>query len=236
MAGKRQEWLASPFNDKELSMKADKRAFGLSLMALAASLLLPGCANSPPVAERLVDVVPGTVLVYQRKSSGSYGNFDDKVTWDHRESSWQGRPAMLASSAQAGTQVYERRTKGLVAMLGRNGQPLMSYDPPIAYRWPMKVGDSWSSQHQVTLHASGKVLPLTMNYKVEAYDKVTVPAGSFNAYLVVSTDSNGEVQRVWIAPADSLSVVKRTLDRPATHPQGAGHLEGELISRQVPPQ
>lgn len=60
----------------------------------------------------------------------------------------------------------------------------------------MKVGDSWSSQHQVTLHASSKVVPLTMNYRVEAYAKATVPAGSFNAYLVVSTGSNGEVQRL----------------------------------------
>lgn len=215
-------------------MNAPQRLFSLSLIALAATMLLHGCATAPPVAERLVDLQPGTVLVYQRKSSGSYGNFDDQVSWDHRETSWQGQPAMVATSAQAGTLVYERKSKGLAAMLGRNNQPVASYDPPLAYRWPMKVGDSWSSQHQVTIHASGKVRPLTVNYKVEAYDRITVPAGSFNAYLVVATDSNGEVQRVWIAPADSLSVVKRTLDRPATHPQGAGHLEGELIARKLP--
>lgn len=215
-------------------MNQSVRNLSLTLLGLVVTLLLPGCATSPPVAERLVDVQPGTVLVYQRKSSGSYGNFDDKVTWDHRETDWQGQTAMLAISPQAGTLVYERKNKGLAAMLGRDGKPAVSYDPPMAYRWPMKVGDSWSSQHKLTMHASGKVVPLTMSYKVEAYDTVTVPAGSFKSYLVVSTDSNGEVQRIWIAPADSLSVVKRTLDRPATHPQGAGHLEGELISRKLP--
>ena len=141
---------------------------------------------------------------------------------------------MLAISPQAGTMVYERKNKGLAAMLGRNSQPVVSYEPPLAYRWPMQVGDSWTSEHKVTFLANGRTVPLTLNYKVEAYDQVTVPAGSFNAYLVVSTDSNGEVQRVWIAPADGLSVVKRTLDRPATHPQGAGHLEGELLSRKLP--
>lgn len=215
-------------------MHAYKRLFSLSLFGLATAALFQGCATSPPVAERFVSVQYGTVSEYHRKSSGSYGNFDDRVTWDHKPGSWQGQAAMLAVSPQAGAQLYDSKTHGLVAMLGRDGKPVVSYDPPIAYRWPMKVGDSWSSQHKVTFHASGKTTPLTLNHKVEAYDKVTVPAGSFNAYLVVSTDSNGEVQRVWIAPADSISVVKRTLDRPATHPQGAGHLEGELLSRKLP--
>ncbi len=186
------------------------------------------------MAERFVSVQYGTVLEYHRKSTGSYGNCDDRVTWDHKPGSWQGQPAMLAVSPQAGAQLYDSKTHGLVAMLGRDGKPVVSYDPPIAYRWPLQVGDSWSSQHKVTLHASGKTTPLTLTYRVEAHEKVSVPAGSFSAYLVVSTDSNGEVQRVWIAPADSISVVKRTLDRPATHPQGAGHLEGELLSRKLP--
>ncbi len=215
-------------------MSHQKRVFGLFLLGLATALFLPGCASTSPVAERFVGMQYGTVLVYHRKSSGSYGNFDDQVSWDNKASQWQGQAAMAAVSPQAGAQLYESKTHGLVATLGRDGKPAVSYDPPIAYRWPMKVGDSWSSQHKVTMHASGKVVPLALNYKVEAYDKITVPAGTFNAYLVVSIDSNGEVQRVWIAPADSISVVKRTLDRPATHPQGAGHLEGELISRRLP--
>lgn len=204
------------------------------LFGLFAAALLPGCASAPPVADRFESVPLGTVLVYHRKSSGSYGNFDDEVRWDHKSGTWQGQAAMLAVSPQAGAQLYDSKTHGLAALLGRDGKPAVSYDPPIAYRWPMKVGDAWSSQHQVTVHASGRAMPLTLSYKVEAYEKVTVPAGSFNSYLVVITDSNGEIQRVWIAPADSLSVVKRVLDRPATHPQGAGHLEGELLSRQLP--
>lgn len=211
-----------------------KRAFSLGLLGLATVMVLPACVSTPPVAEKFVGVQYGTVAVYHRKSSGSYGNFDDQVSWDHKPGSWQGQAAMAGVSPQAGVQLYESKTHGLVALLGRDGKPVVTYDPPIAYRWPMKVGDSWSSEHKVTMHASGKVVPLTLNYKVEAYDRITVPAGSFNSYLVVSTDSNGEVQRVWIAPADSISVVKRTLDRPATYPQGAGHLEGELISRKLP--
>lgn len=215
-------------------MNVCKRTFSLAMAGLAAAALLQGCATTPPEAREFVGMKDGTVLVYHRKSSGSYGIFDDQVTWVNSSSTWQGQPAMAAASPQAGTQVYDSRTHGLVAQLGRNNQPQLSYDPPLAYRWPLKVGDSWSSQHKVTVHASGRVVPLTLNYKVEAYDRITVPAGAFNSYLVVSTDSNGEVQRVWIAPADSLSVVKRTLDRPATHPQGAGHLEGELLSRKLP--
>lgn len=215
-------------------MNPPLRIAGLFSLGLASAIFLAGCASTPPVAEKFVSVPYGTQLEYHRKSSGSYGNFDDQVRWDHKPGTWQGQAAMLAVSPQAGAQLYDSKTHGLVAMLGRDGKPAVSYEPPMAYRWPMKVGDSWSSQHKVTFHANGRTVPLTLNYKVEAYDRITVPAGSFNAYLVVSTDSNGEVQRVWIAPADSISVVKRTLDRPATHPQGAGHLEGELLSRKLP--
>ncbi len=215
-------------------MNVCKRHFGLSLLGLAAATLLPGCATAPPQAPEFVGARYGTVLEYHRKSSGSYGNFDDRVSWDHKPGTWQGQPAMLAVSPQAGGQLYEGKTHGMVALIGRDGKPAVTYDPPLAYRWPMKVGDSYATEHKVTFSANGRTVPLTVNYKVEAYEKVTVPAGAFNSYRVVITDSNGEVQQVWLAPADSISVVKRILDRPATHPQGAGHLEGELLSRKLP--
>lgn len=210
-----------------------KHRFLLSLAGVAAAALLQGC-TSPPVAANFVSVSYGTVLEYHRKSSGSYGDFDDRVTWEHKPSTWQGQPAMLSISPQAGAQLYDTKSHRLAALLGKDGKPTVSYDPPIGYRWPFKVGDSWSSQHMVTAYATGKVLPLTIHYKVEAYDKITVPAGTFSSYRIVITDSYGEVQRVWISPAESLSVVKRTLDRPANHPQGPGHLEGELLSRKLP--
>lgn len=215
-------------------MIKQRRIVSLSLVAWGTALFLSGCASTPPVAEKFVSVAYGTQLEYHRKSSGSYGNFDDQVRWDHKPGTWQGRAAMLAVSPQAGAQLYDSQTHGLVALLGRDGKPAVSYDPPLAYRWPMQVGAQWSSPHKVTVHASGKVMPLTLNYTIEAYEKVTVRAGTFDTYRVRISDSNGEVQQVWIAPADSISVVRRVLDRPATHPQGAGHLEGELLSRKLP--
>ncbi|MEK9804615.1 MAG: hypothetical protein VW475_14540 [Curvibacter sp.] len=211
-----------------------KRTLVLALAGVSLGSLLGGCATTPPEAQNFVSVPYGTQLEYHRKSSGSYGNFDDRVTWDHKPGTWQGQPAMLAVSPQAGAQLYEGKTHGMVALLGRDGKPAVTYDPPLAYRWPMKVGDSYAREHKVTFHANGRTVSLTMNYRVEAYEKVTVPAGTFNAYRVVITDSNGEVQRVWVAPADSISVVKRSLHRPATHPQGEGHLEGQLLSRKLP--
>lgn len=215
-------------------MKQTRIARRMFLISSLPGLLLAGCASTPPVAEKFIDVQPGTVLEYHRKSSGSYGNFDDRVVWNHREVLWRGQTMMFAESPQAGIQVFERQNKGMVATLTLQEKPLLTYAPPITYHWPMKVGDSWTTEHQVTVHATGKVIPLTMNYKIESYELVTVPAGTFNTYKMVMTDGNGEVQQVWVAPADSLSTVKRTLDRPATHPQGAGHLEGVLLSRKLP--
>jgi len=84
---------------------------------------------------------------------------------------------------------------------------------------------------QVTNHTTGKTTTITVNYKVEAYDSIAVPAGKFNAWLVVASDSLGETQRVWTAPHDGVRVVKRTVERVAAHPQGAGQVAGEMVAR-----
>ena len=208
----------------------------LLLASLLPGMWLAGCASAPPTAEKFVDVPPGTVFEYHRKSSGSYGQYDDRVAWKNRDTVWQGQPVIFSESPQAGIQVYERQSKGMVATLTGQEKPVLSYAPPISYHWPMKVGDQWTTEHQITVHATGKVMALKVHYSIESYQPVNVPAGTFNTYKVVMTDSSGEVQQVWVAPADSVNTVMRILDRPATHPQGAGHLEGVLMSRKLPPQ
>ena len=69
---------------------------------------------------------------------------------------------------------------------------------------------------------------------MEAWEDVTVPAGTFKTYKVVTTNNFGEVETRWVAPATGSVLAKRLVTRPATHPQGAGELEAVLLS-QVPP-
>ena len=202
-----------------------------ALMAVVAGL--PDAACAQPLAQKFVESPAGTVSVFQRKTSGSFGNQEDRVTYNHGRTTWRGKPAVLIESPQVPAQVHDLETGAQIASLTRDGKPAVTYEPGLGYRYPFKVGDAWSSTHQVTNHASGKTTPITVNYKVEAYDSITVPAGKFNAYLVVATDSLGETQRVWTAPADGVRVVKRTVERAASHPQGAGRVEGEMVARTL---
>jgi hypothetical protein len=210
-----------------------RRTF-MSLAAAASitTLFAAGCATTPPGA--YVPLPEGTVSVYQRTSTGSYGTADGLVSWNHTSGTWQGRPALLAVSPQAGTNVMDPATHQLVAVLNTAGQPVNSFNPPTGPRYPLEVGQAYTVKSQMTLHARNTTVPYEVNYRVEAYESVTVPAGTFMAYRLRYSDNFGETFTVWSAPAQGIATVKRVLDRPATHPQGAGHLEGVLTSVKRP--
>jgi hypothetical protein len=101
-------------------------------------------------------------------------------------------------------------------------------EPGLGFRYPMAVGQTWTDKIQLTLHARGQTIPYEVRYTVEAFEPVTVPAGTFQAYRVSTVDSMGEKTTQWTAPYLGLNTVKRILERPATHPAGAGQLVGEL--------
>lgn len=205
-----------------------RAALGLSV---ATSLLLTAsCASVPPVAEKQVMAPIGTVTTYHRKSSGSLGTFDGKVVWTHTASTWQDKPVVSFGAPQAGVALHDPVNHDLLAMLDPNGKPIMSYDPPMKYRWPLVVGSSWQSSHTATLHATGRTIPLQIDWKVESWGDVTVPAGTFKAYRLVWTNKLGEVATRWTSPSEGIATIKRHAERPGTHPQGAGVLEAERLS------
>ncbi len=192
-----------------------------------------GCATAPPTGERIAAPPMGTVTTYHRKSSGSLGSFDGPVVWTHAPGSWQGRPMLAFGSAQ-GVSLHDPQSLALVASLGATGQPQASYDPPIDYAWPLEVGKTWSTSTAVTQYPSGRTVPLTTRYKVESWGDVTVPAGTFKAFKLVWSNNFGEVETRWVGVADRIATIKRHVERPATHPQGAGVLDAELLSVQPP--
>ena len=208
--------------------------YAASLALASASLLLAGgCASTPPVATQMAPVPMGTVNTYHRKSSGSLGAFDGQVPWTVSASTWQGKP-VLSYASPGGTSLHLPGSHGLAANLNPQGQPVMAYDPPIDLPWPLQVGKTWSSQHKVTLHPSGNTLAMKIDGKVESWGEVTVPAGTYKAFKVVWTNNLGETETRWVAPADGISPVKRHVERPAGHPQGAGVLDAELLSSVKP--
>jgi hypothetical protein len=135
---------------------------------------------------------------------------------------------------QAGVALHDPATLATLATLNAAGQPTASFDPPMDCRWPLAVGQSWRSQHTMTLYPSGQKLSLTFDYQVEAWEDVTVPAGTYKAYRVSWTNNYGEAETRWLNPAEGLATIKRHVERPTSHPQGAWVLDAVLLSR-VPP-
>jgi hypothetical protein len=212
----------------------------MSVVAAAAvglgAVLGAGCATPPPDSGNWIHAPTGTVTTYLRRSSGSLGAGEGQVVWkDEAESDWQGRRVLPVASPQAGTVLYDAANDDVVALFTPGGTLGASFDPPVPwYRWPLAVGKTWTSAHTMTLPAQQRKVDFTMSFKVEAHEDVTVPAGTFKAYRVVGTSSLGDVETRWVDPALGALTIRRTIERPASHPQGAGRLEGELLSRNVP--
>jgi hypothetical protein len=214
------------------------RTLDVSLLASAslAALITAGCATRPPSAAKMAQSPMGTVTTFHRKSSGSLGAFDGPVVWTQSASTWQGQPVVAAVSPQAGATLHDPGSWAMIAVLAPDGKPNLSFDPPVGYDWPLVVGKRWSSSHTVTMHASGRTTPLKIDWKVDSWGDVTVPAGTFKAFKLVWTDDQGETETRWVSPDEGLGTVKRHVERPATHPRGAGVLDGELLSRKLPAQ
>lgn len=216
------------------------RAFRtLSAIAAAATLALsftalPATAQTDP--GQFVAAPQGTATVYQRKSSGSYGTYEGPVRWVLGQRDWNGRTLTSATSERHGIQLMDPQTHGVVAQLSSAGEPAYTFNPEIRWELPLAVGKTWTSIHEMTQYATARVVPMTVTFTVDAYEDVTVPAGTFKAFKLTSRNSFGEVEQVWTVPSLGLSSVKVIRDRPTTHPLGIGHQEGVLMSRTLPPQ
>jgi len=76
-------------------------------------------------------------------------------------------------------------------------------------------------------------VPYEVVFQVEAFEDVSVSAGNFKAFRVVATDTFGKVGTPWWVPAQGSLLLKRTVLRPATRPQGAGQVEAQLLSKDT---
>ena len=202
---------------------------------LACLSLLAACTTPPPLAQRMEPSAEGTVMVFHRQSSGSLGDYDGNVVWQLHDARWNGKKVNALMSPQMGGQILEPESEGLIATLDRSGDLVYSFDPPVAFEWPLEVGKRWQSQHTMTFHSTGRSIPLFMNWAVESYGDLTVPAGTFKAYKLIWSDSLGDVETRWVAPQQGIGTLKRSVMRTSAHPLGPGQLDAEMLSRTPPP-
>jgi hypothetical protein len=211
-------------------MRTHSASHSLRLAAIAVgAALVAGCASGPPKAERYVAPPVGANWKVQVSSTGSFGTankVEQQVSM--RDVVVEGKPYHRFDAGGGATLLND--SVGLFMVLGPGDRPLMRYDPPLGYQFPLEVGKTWTQDIALTVGGTTKT-PMKAQWKVEAYEDVTVPAGTFKAWRVSFTDNFGFKQTTWSMPDTVGTYAKRVNERPATHPQGgAGTQVIELLT------
>ena len=196
-----------------------------TVLLAATALLAAGCAMMAPKAERYVAPPLGTTWESTRRDSGSYGSGAAKVSSRRGERQWQGEKVLTFEGEMT---ILAKPTGNWIGFF-KGDTPVMTWDPPLNWEWPLEVGKTWTREQRVTIHAAKRTIPYRLTEKVEAYEDVTVPAGTFRAFKVSTVTSLGDENLVWFSPAHGV-FVKQSLRRTAKHAQGPGTREIELLS------
>ena len=96
----------------------------------------------------------------------------------------------------------------------------------------MYVGHTWKSGFKVVNHANNRTVTVNADYVVEAFEDVTVSAGTFKAYRVRMTNDQGDDNTWWLSPDNGL-FIKQRLVRTANSPSGPGIREAELKALKI---
>jgi hypothetical protein len=83
----------------------------------------------------------------------------------------------------------------------------------------------------MTVIAKNQVFPFDATYKIEAYEDVTVPAGTFKAFKI-SFSSMGSQDLYWFVPEFGI-FAKQSLRRTDKSGYGPGTREVELVFQSI---
>ena len=196
---------------------------------LAVALTVGACAVMEPKAESYVAPPIGSRWVIATHNTGSYGAGDTTTALQRGERIWEGEK--LVSIAFPGGAVLARPDGAWVAMVGRR-RTMLSWNPPVNWDYPLEVGKTWTKSSSMTIHAAKRTIPYTYTGKVEAYEDVTVPAGTFKAFRVRATNTLGDDDTNWFSPKLGI-IVKRHRVRTVKHARGPGTRDVELASQDI---
>ena len=202
---------------------------------LAVAMVSGGCAMMAPKGERYVAPPIGSTWTQTSRNTGSYGSATNTVTIQSTERMWEGR-RYLAFTWPGGAVLANPADGGWSAILAPDGSPVVSFDPSTGYDYPLVVDKTWTRSVRQTLHKANKTLDSEVKYKVEAYEDVTVPAGTFKAFKMrqqwflnskLAADNTN-----WFAPELGI-FVKQFQRRTADSNFGPGTQEVEVISQTI---
>jgi len=201
----------------------------LAIASLALALVSGGCAMAPKV-EHYVFPPLGSAYTTSQSNTGSYGSGSSQITSKIIERMWEGK-RMTAFASPTGT-ILANADGSWSAMLGPDDKAIMSWDPPIMFDFPLEVGKTWTKSYRVTLHAAKQTIPFDYSGKVEAYEEVTVPAGAFKAFKIITSDTLGNENVIWYSPELGIWI-KSLMKRTAKYPGGPGTRESQVVSQTI---
>jgi len=173
----------------------------------------------------------GSSWTQSYRNTGSYGK-DEQRQFTRIEGTWQGKNAVALKMSNGATIMLDPENGGWMAIVAPNGKPVLSWEPPIGWQYPLYVGRSWTISHRQTAHAANRVTTFDWTCKVEGYGDVSVPAGTFKAFEIACSSTTGNNDRYWYSPDVSL-FVKTSFTRTASNRAGPGTQQGELVSQTV---
>lgn len=195
--------------------------------------LLLALAAGDALAQRMDRVPPlptGSTWVNLMQDSGSFGTSGGEVRSEIVEMEWEGRqhPAVRTPT---GALIMTPQGEW-IGTVGLDGKLASRWDPPLHYEWPLEVGKTWTRTHQVKLPGADPLVPMELTTTVEAFEEVTVPAGTFKAFRIRSVDSFHNVSTSWFVPELRL-FARRIQERTERHGAGAGRREFILKSHDL---
>ncbi len=183
-----------------------------------------------PKAERYVAPPMGSTWTISQSNTGSYGSGSTQVSTRRDQRTVQGRQLIAFEGSEA--TILADPATGRWHGFFKGDTPLVSWEPAIGYEWPLEVGKTWRKSYQMTLHSAKRTVPVEVTQTVEAYEEVTVPAGTFKAFRITSVNSSGDENTYWFSP-DLGIFVKGKQRRTEKHAAGPGSRETELLSQTI---
>jgi hypothetical protein len=205
-----------------------------ALAPLSIAALLSACAAVPP-GDHYVPPPIGMTYTSQYQDTGSFGNGKSDVPGQVAMRDWNGTPVIAFVQGSQGAQgaLLMLPQGEFVALTGPDGKPQISWDPPTVWAFPLVVGKTWKKQYKVKFHAQNREVPFEVTQVVEAYEDIVVPAGTFKAFRVHTSDTLGNDNVQWFAP-DVGMFVKTSMHRTDKNAFGAGTRDTEMQSFKRP--
>jgi hypothetical protein len=193
-----------------------------------AAALFAGCSTvAPPVATSWNTPPIGSTWQNTQRNTGSYGK-DAEIEVTRGEGTWEGNKVVTMTRTESGVSIMALPSGKWMAIVGKDGKPLITYDPPIGYEYPLQVGKTWKTRHRATNTMTGRVVEFDYSCIVEGVERVTVRAGTFDAFKIVCEN---ELSRdvTWASHEVGLNV-KMDYRRKPANPSGEGTQQAELAA------